>query len=528
MKRRSSVPKMIAVLLALVALSGWNYHDQALARAPQIKHVILIISDGMQLEHEIAASRYLYGKDKWLSFHKFPYHGFMTTWDVTTYNRYALASGEPAYDPAQIDPTVGYDPAQGGRRPYPSQKRRIDDAYFLTKLPLTSADTQPKYPATDSASAATAWATGYKTDDGNIAWLAGDPDDGSLQTIAELVRAELGWAIGVVSTVPFSHATPAAHVSHNQNRNNYYAIADEIIRTVQPEVVIGGGHPLYDNARYMSTALYEEVKAGTISDYVFVEREEDKDGGEAIIDGAEAAIDQEKKLFGLFGGSGGNFEPPVPSDDGSADVQRGSSENPLFKDAAVAALEVLSQDSDGFFLMLEQGDVDWANHANDYKWMIGTMWDLDQGVKAVIDFVNRRGDDVDWSNTAVIVTADHANSYMRLNDANKLGKGDLPEQVYEGPCSYDPSKTCYNYPEGEVTYATGDHTNELVSLYAFGGINFRYFTRYAGSWYPCTRIIDNSQLFHVMAEMAGIPQESTLNAIVERPAECVPDRDDDT
>jgi hypothetical protein len=108
---------------------------------------ILIIGDGMQLEHEIAASRYLYGKDSALEFHKFPYKGFMSTWDVTTYNRYAAAYGADPYDPDAIDPYVGYDPAEGGARPYPSQKKHINDDYFLTKL-------GGKYPATDSASAA--------------------------------------------------------------------------------------------------------------------------------------------------------------------------------------------------------------------------------------------------------------------------------------------------------------------------------------------------------------------------------------
>ena len=67
--------------------------------------------------------------------------------------------------------------------------------------------------------------TGYKTDDGNLAWLPGDPAGGSLTTIAERLRADEGFSIGVVSTVPFSHATPAAFVSHNVSRNNYTQIA---------------------------------------------------------------------------------------------------------------------------------------------------------------------------------------------------------------------------------------------------------------------------------------------------------------
>jgi Alkaline phosphatase len=106
--------------------------------------------------------------------------------------------------------------------------------------------------STDSASSATAYSTGRKTDSGNISWLPGDPKDGRLRTIMEDYRDAKGAAIGVVSTVPFDHATPAAFMSHNMSRSNYYTgyrgytglgLADEIILKVKPDVVIGGGPP---------------------------------------------------------------------------------------------------------------------------------------------------------------------------------------------------------------------------------------------------------------------------------------------
>jgi alkaline phosphatase len=62
-----------------------------------------------------------------------------------------------------------------------------------------------KKPATDSASPATPMATGHKTDAGNIAWASGDLEGGELETVAEKLRADKGYAIGVVSTVPFNH-----------------------------------------------------------------------------------------------------------------------------------------------------------------------------------------------------------------------------------------------------------------------------------------------------------------------------------
>ena len=496
MKLNSKWLKLATILGLVLFMAAGGNHAQAF-KSEEAKHIILIIGDGMQLEHEIAASRYLYGRDGALAFHRFPYKGFVSTWDVTTYNRYAFAYGADPYSQESIDPYVGYDHAEGGFRPYPFQKKHISDDYFLTKLSLKQGDT-PKYPATDSASAATAWATGFKVDDGNIAWLPGDPADGALKTIAELLREKKGRSIGVVSTVPFSHATPAAHVSHNVSRSNYAAIAEEIILKVQPEVVIGGGLA----TSYIPSALYNDLKAGKVPAYKFVERQSGVDGARALRSGALAAAADGKKLFGLFGGPGGNFESPVPTDDGSSVVERAIIENPLLKDAALAALTVLRENPKGFFLMLEQGDIDWANHANDYKRMIGTMWDLEECVREVVDFVDQPGDGITWKNTLVIVTADHGNSYMRLNDDKRLGAGDLPEQ------------NGTTYPGGEVTYASTEHTNELVTLYAMGNGSFRrLFHEFEGSWYPRTRIIDNTQLFHIMMAASGCPVEPQLSLV---------------
>ncbi|MCX7991348.1 MAG: alkaline phosphatase [Proteobacteria bacterium] len=492
--------KLAIIYSIIFSILFVNTNIHAKQNTQNIKHIILFIGDGMHLEHEIATSRYLYGTDHNLSWHKFHVKAPVATWDVTTYNGYADLLDHPAYDPLNINPIIGYNARRGGKFPYPLDKSNIDDNYFLN----------PRF-ATDSASAGTAISTGYKTDDGNIAWLPGDPANGKLKTIAEILREKKGFSIGVVSTVPFSHATPASFVSHNVHRNNYYQIAEEIVKEVKPEVVIGGGHRNWSRT-YISETLYNELKNGLITDYVFVERTPGVDGSQLIKNGASEAINRNKKLFGLFGGRGGNFEPPIPSDTpGSPNIQRATIENPLLKDATIAALEVLSKDPDGFFLMVEQGDIDWANHANNYKWMIGTVWDLNEAVKSAIEFVNRPNDNIDWDNTLLIVTSDHGNSYMRLTNEPKLGIGDLPTQI-----GYDYN---WQYPDGEVTYKTTNHTNELVMLYAKGK-GASLINKYRGEWYPCTQIIDNTQIFHILAESAGIPQESPLKIKIEKPVVC--------
>jgi alkaline phosphatase len=461
-------------------------------RRHQAKHIILLVGDGMNIEHEIATSRYLYGTDFDLSFHKLSYEANIATWDVTTYKYWSGGS----YDPNAIEPKLGYDPAKGGRKPYPLGPE------------LEGAEAYLKAKATDSASAATAWATGYKTDDGNLAWLPGDPDTGALKTIAELLREKKGYAIGVVSTVPFTHATPAAHVSHNKSRNNYHDIGHEILTAVKPEVVVGGGYPAGSSctspasSSYISEASYAAVCAD--ASYKAVTRQSGVDGGVALLQAAQQAATDGKKLFGLFGGSGGNFESLEPKDlPGTPLVTQYTRENPTFTEATLAALKVLSQDPEGFFLMAEQGDIDWANHANDFQRMVGTIKDLHDGVQAVIDFVNQPDDDIEWENTLLIVTSDHSNSYMRNKEV--VPPGDLPAQ--DGSCSYG-GPAC-TYPDGEVTYGSTGHTNELVRMYAMGAGTMK-FHNYEGRWYRGTRILDNTQLFHMMMEAAGEPVGSPL------------------
>jgi alkaline phosphatase len=499
------------LLCSLVFFGIFASLADAKGNGAEAKHIILIIGDGMQPENEIAASRYLYDRDDGLSFHAFPCKGFVTTWDVTTYNRHAPRYGALPYESSSILPKVGCEVARGGTCPAAPGK---DGFCYICLAPENA-----KGYAADSASTATAWATGHKTDSGKIAWRHGDSSPGALRTIAELLREKRGFSIGIVSTGAFSDATPAAQMSHNRSRRSYHAIADEVIRTVRPEVVIGGGHPAYSRGEYMSMTLYNDVRGGMIGDYVFVERRDGVNGGKSIGEAAARAAARKKKLFGLFGGAEGNFDSPVPTDDGTAFVKKEGIEDPLLGEATLAALEVLSKNKEGFFLLVEQGDVDRANHANDYRRMIGAMQDLDAAVKVAVDFVNRPGDGISWANTLLIVTSDHGTSVMILNDKIRLGKGRLPRQR-TGLCPDRPA-LCPRYPGGQVDYRSTQHINDPVSLYAMGDETLtKHLRQFEGLWYPCTEVIDNTQLFHAMAAAAGIPQPSFLKVTVDRPATC--------
>jgi len=448
--------------------------SSAMVRPGNRRHIILIIGGGMEPANEIAASRYYYGEDFALQHHDFPYQAYVTTWDVNSYDAYATLASKPAFNPATFDWTVGYDPARGGQLPYPLQEdtATLQDYIF----PYGNATS----PSTDSASAATAMATGYKTDSGNIAWLPGDPVDGSIFTSMELLRAWRGMGIGVVSSVPFSHATPAAFISHNISRSNYASIAHEIIIQTRPDVVIGGGHPTYyPGNTYISSSDLSYLESTT--DYVYVGRTDGVDGGQTLMAAAQLAAAGNLPLLGLFGGSGGGFETPtVTHSPGSPTYQQGSDENPDLPEAAQAALTRLQTNANGFFLMIEQGEIDWANHNHDYKSMVALVLELNQTVQAVVNYVNQPGDAIDWSNTTLVVTSDHTNGALRF--VSPLGLGEMPDDL----SSY-------------VNYKANGHTNELVSL-SVQGCGAGAFWRYARN-YPGAVLVDNTAIFRAVLDI---------------------------
>ena len=492
------------------------------APAPALKHVILFIGDGMSAASEVAASRYLTGRNDGLAWQGFPAKASVATWDVNVYNAHARRAKRPPFSPSSFTPALGYDARSGDDDPASGPG---------------AGPRPPRGPATDSASAATALATGLKTDSGNIAWLPGDPPGGGLTTIAEEFRARAGASIGVVTTVPFDHATPAAFVSHNTGRSGYYTgikgskgmgLADEIIERTKPEVVIGGGSPLLDNPGfdtkkgYISESLYRELRESR--EYLLVERRPGQDGGRALLEGAAAAARDGRKLFGLFGGKGGNFEAPQAEDTpGRPTIRPGSDEDPSLAEAAEAALVRLAADPEGFFLVVEQGDIDWANHDNDFRAMIGSVADLDQAVRAALAFVDKPGDDIDWTNTVLLVTADHATGGLALDPEKPLGLGDLPRQearvekkeavspkpgpdrgvASNGAVPKKPGFVSPNiYPDGEVSYATAGHTNDLVDL-AVKGAAVPVFMALRGTLYPGP-VLDNTQINAALREALGL------------------------
>ncbi|MGL4368182.1 MAG: alkaline phosphatase, partial [Spirochaetota bacterium] len=380
-----SVHKIIAVFFFAVLISCCGESSKE-----KNHYIILFIGDGMHLENEIAASRYLTGGDRALSFHSFEFSGDVATWDITAYNRYSFSAYSGYYpfsynafakNPSRYS-RAGYDISKGGAQSYPLSDA-ASESYFTAPLKY-SASSSAAVPATDSAAAATAIATGYKTESGNISWRAGDAAGGTLITIAEKLKLGKGYAVGIISTVPFNHATPAAFISHAADRSNYHTIASDIIHSSIPDLIIGGGHPRWNTAEtYLSAYLYRELKN---SAYYMAERTAGSDGGAILSQGAAAAAARNRRFFALFGGSDGAFDPPSVVSTGTGELVSGSAENPSLSRCVETAAEFLSDRGGGFFIMAEQGDIDWRNHDHDYAGATAAVISLDNAVRTAVTY----------------------------------------------------------------------------------------------------------------------------------------------
>ena len=238
---------------------------------------------------------------------------------------------------------------------------------------------------TDSAAAATAMSTGRKTAAGGLGVNARGR---SLMTIAELAMAT-GRAVGLVTTVSLTHATPAAFVVHVPDRNYFMPIAEQMVAS-GASVLLGGGagHFLPRGAPSPHAA------SGDRRDDRNLVEEAEAAGYSVVWSAAELAhvdADSTPLLFGLF-----------------ADEEMLRPLEPTLATMTWAAIEILSRDPDGFFLMVEGGLIDWVCHENDAAAAIELTLGFDSAVEVALDYTR------DVGNALLIVTADHETGGMQV------------------------------------------------------------------------------------------------------------------
>jgi alkaline phosphatase len=287
---------------------------------------------------------------------------------------------------------------------------------------------------TDSASAATALASGVKTRD---AIIGKDHEGRSMKTVVDIAR-QLGKSAGVISNTRMTHATPAAFYSHVIHRNMENEIAAQLIERGDLAVALSGGaqhfipagtrvedHPALKgidkqagwggSGRKDSRDLIGEARN---KGYAFVANERELQ-----------ALDPQKteKVFGLFSASG--FPSAI---DRQPQHQTGV---PTLSQLTEKALGVLKKNQQGFFLMVEGGQVDWVEHGNDVASVLHEMLEFDQAIGLVMAFAEKNPD------TLLIVTADHDTGGLAISYSNY--NPPAPVKLPSG----ETWKTRYNFAE---------------------------------------------------------------------------------
>ncbi len=279
---------------------------------------------------------------------------------------------------------------------------------------------------TDSAAGGTALACGKKTNNGAIGV---DEDGNTLKSILEIAE-DNGLATGLVSTSAITHATPASFIAHQPKRSMYEEIAADFLNT-DIDVFIGGGSSFFTE-RKDNRNLVNELKQKDYQVYT------DLDSASNISEGK----------LGVLTASKHNPEY----------TERGD----MLLKASDKALQILSKDKNGFFLMIEGSQIDWGAHQNNVAFLTGEMLDFDVVIGEVLKFA------LEDKETLVIVTADHETGGFAV-----VG-GDMDKGKVEGG------------------FVTGHHSGCMVPVFAVGpGAS-----EFGG-------IYENTEIFNKMLKLYG-------------------------
>ncbi|MBW8185218.1 alkaline phosphatase [Shewanella nanhaiensis] len=280
---------------------------------------------------------------------------------------------------------------------------------------------------TDSAAAATAMATGVKTNNGVISL---DASLNFVSTILEEAKSN-GKSVGLITTTQITHATPAAFASHVESRYLMTEIAEQIT-TAGVNVLFGGGED-------------EFIPASDIG--CFPEPGERSDGRNLIDElessGYEYVCDQDS--FDILNPDINNFVLGLFADEGMARPF-----SPTLASMTSKAIDILSKNPDGFFLMIEGGQIDWASHSNDAANAIADTVAFDEAVEIAKKFASLKND------TLIIVTADHETGGMEVSTSSSgLADEDGPYNIKGGGLFY-------------INWSTTSHTPANVPVTALG------------------------------------------------------------
>ncbi|WP_339728925.1 alkaline phosphatase [uncultured Gimesia sp.] len=427
------------------------YNMQQAALKAGKKNIILFVFDGMDWQTTKAAALSYTGKDNYQSGRGTGFH--FQDYPAAGTSQFGYMVTAPHNAGSNVDVNQqrvtnpggkmrgGYNATKGGPNPWTPGN---DKKYLIGSAKNNYGE--HAYP--DSANTATSMTAGIKSYNNAINV---DPTGAPVTTIAHQAQQK-GYAVGVVTSVPITHATPAAAYAHNVSRNDYQDLARDLVGQTsishpgEPlpgmDVVLGGGFGTIEKPtgskshgnnftpgwKYITEDTLKQADVKNGGKYTVAVRTPKRKGSEELKQATENAVKNKTRLLGVYGvgkysahlpyqTANGDYQP-APGLKNSAEVysEADKLENPTLAEMTDSALQVLSQNKQGFWLLVEAGDVDWANHDNNLDNSIGAVKSGDAAFKVITDWVEKNSN---WDETVVILTADHGH-YLHIDQPQAL------------------------------------------------------------------------------------------------------------
>ena len=394
------------------------------------KYVFLVVFDGMDWQTTQAAAiyksnkvGYTEGKGTGLLFQDYSKcktdFGYVVT---SPYGDEVETDVDAQLNTKPVTKFGGYDSRLAGSFPWQTE---IDTEYPIGRSKIS------EHAYTDSSSSATSLTAGVKTINGALNL---DYKLNPVETIGQWLQRTKGFAVGTVTSVPISHATPAAAYAHNVSRDDYQDLTRDMLglpsvsRRSTPlpglDVVLGGGYGeetadgkgqgqnFIAGNRYLADEDRKLVDVSTgnpSAKYVVAQRTPGTKGAALLAEATKKAV-ADKKRHLPFRTADGDYKPVLDIKDAEVYSQADLDENPTLANMTQAAIDVLQEDKDGFWLMVEAGDVDWANHSNNIDNSIGAVLSGELALEKIFGWIDTRKA---WEESLVIVTSDHGH-YLHL------------------------------------------------------------------------------------------------------------------
>ena len=330
---------------------------------------------------------------------------------------------------------------------YRMMKGSLNERISMDNFPYSGIVLTHSYNAavTDSASSATAYSTGFKTNNGVLGL---DKDLNVLENLTETID-KFGFVSSLISTSEVTHATPAAFASHVDLRWKTDIISSQMIDS-KVATILGGG-------RYF---FIPEEEGGKREDGINLLNE---------INQSHILLTQKNDLSNISGSLNkqvlGLFADEHLRDEDKKDNHKLEPSLAEMLEYSVSRSNLLiDQGCAGFFVMAEGSQVDWAGHSNDFDYLIREMEDFDEAVDLALEIAKERKD------TLVVVTSDHEVGGLLIEPSNPIDN------------SLDEVKFSFNTAVGG-----GTHTGVPVPVYAYGPGSENF-----------TGTLDNTDIYYAM------------------------------